>query len=84
VVEAAIFGIPDAILGEAIVCCLSIDGGTALDEAAVMEYCKTRLDPFKIPSHVWLLPELPKKDSHKIDKTRLREEFLARHSMAQT
>lgn len=83
VVEAAIFGIPDAILGEAIVCCLSTDGGSPLDEAAVLEYCKLNLDPFKLPSHIWLLPELPKKDSHKIDKGRLREEFLNRHAMPQ-
>jgi long-chain acyl-CoA synthetase len=82
VIEAAVFGIPDAILGEAIVCCLSVDGGAPPDESAIQEYCKTRLDPFKIPSHIWLLPELPKKDSHKIDKSRLREDFLARHPVS--
>ncbi len=79
VVEAAIFGIPDDILGEAIVCCVGTDGTTPLDEAAVLEYCKTHLDPFKVPSHIRVLQELPKKDSQKIDKSRLREQFLAQH-----
>ena len=58
-------------------------GNIGLYEAAIQEYCKTRLDPFKVPSHVWLLPELPKKDSQKIDKARLREEFLACHPALQ-
>ena len=84
VVEAAVFGIPDAILGEAIVCCLSRDGGSTLNEASMLEFCKINLDPFKVPSHFWMLPELPKKDSHKIDKTRLREQFLAGHPALQS
>jgi acyl-CoA synthetase (AMP-forming)/AMP-acid ligase II len=77
VMEVAVFGIPDEILGEAIVCCVSADGTGTLDEAGLLEYCKIRLDPFKIPSYVRILPELPKKASHKIDKSRLREDFLA-------
>lgn len=76
VMEAAVFGIDDDILGEAIVCCVSLKDSHQIQEKDILDHCKIKLEAYKMPSHVCILPELPKKDSQKIDKSQLKNLFL--------
>ena len=65
--EAAVFGVPDAVLGQAIQAVISLDEGADLDEMKIRKLCASRLENTMVPSHILLLPELPKGLNGKID-----------------
>jgi fatty-acyl-CoA synthase len=46
--------------------------GYSLDEATVVEYCKSRMAPFKVPKRVVFVESLPKNPSGKLLKRELR------------
>jgi long-chain acyl-CoA synthetase len=70
VVEAAVVGTPDPILGEAIVAYLVLDGAD-LTERDVLRHCRAHLEDFMVPQRVEFRAELPKTSSGKIRKTGL-------------
>jgi len=70
VIEAAVVGRPDPILGEAIVAYLVLDG-TELTERDVLRHCRAHLEDFMVPQRVEFRAELPKTSSGKIRKTGL-------------
>jgi acyl-CoA synthetase (AMP-forming)/AMP-acid ligase II len=69
--EAAVIGVPDEILGNAIKAFLVLHEDMALTEADVIKLCDKRLEKFMVPKHVVFVPELPKTSTGKIDKRRL-------------
>jgi acyl-CoA synthetase (AMP-forming)/AMP-acid ligase II len=71
VLEAAVVGIPDPMLGEAIKAFIVAPGMT-LTEADVISHCKSRLEEFMVPRAVEFRSELPKTGSGKIRKVDLR------------
>jgi len=70
VVEAAVVGVPDAVLGQAIKAVIVLNG-TKLTEADVIAHCKARLEYFMVPRQVEFRQELPKTPSGKIKKLEL-------------
>jgi len=70
--EAAVIGVPDAILGEAIKAFVVVDEGQ-ISEAQVIAHCRARLEDFMVPSQVVLCQDLPKTTSGKISKTALQD-----------
>jgi acyl-coenzyme A synthetase/AMP-(fatty) acid ligase len=71
VLEAAVVGIPDPILGEAVKAFLVVNGAGP-SEAEVMRHCRENLDDFMVPKAIEFRSELPKTSSGKIRKTDLR------------
>ena len=72
VLEAAVVGVPDALLGEAVKAVLSLKTGVLLTEREVIRHCQARLESFMVPKTVIFVDELPKTDTGKIKKAGLR------------
>ncbi len=73
VVEVAVIGVPDEILGEAIDACVALKDAPDNWEEELRAFVKTVLPPFKQPRHYTLFESLPKNSSGKIMKTKIRE-----------
>jgi acyl-coenzyme A synthetase/AMP-(fatty) acid ligase len=71
VLEAAVIGQPDPVLGEAIVAFI-VQNGDHLSESDVLAHCRAHLEDFMVPQQVVFRNELPKTESGKIKKTALR------------
>lgn len=72
VLEAAVVGVPDEILGEAIKVCVVPREGASLTERDVRAYCARHLEDFMVPKYVEFLPEIPKSGNGKIVRKDLR------------
>jgi amino acid adenylation domain-containing protein len=71
--EAAVIGVPDELLGEAIRAYVVLEEGASLSQRDVIAECRERLEGFKVPKEVVTLPELPKTPTGKIRKAGLIE-----------
>lgn len=81
ILDAAVVGIPDRVLGELVGAVVQVKAGARLTPDEVIEYLRPRLAAFKLPAHVELrAEELPRTASGKVIKTRLRQELSAKGS----
>lgn len=71
VLEVAVVGIPDDILGQAIKAAIVVQPGASLQATAVKAHCHARLASYKVPRHVEFMSQLPKTASGKIQRFRL-------------
>jgi amino acid adenylation domain-containing protein len=71
--EAAVAGVPDDVLGEAIRAFVVLDDGAALTEQDVIAACRTRLENFMVPREVVFLDALPTTATGKVRRKSLLE-----------
>jgi len=77
VADCAVFGVPDDEYGEAIHACVQPQPGASISEADVKAFVRQHIAGFKTPKAVDFHAELPREDSGKIFKRKLREPFWA-------
>ena len=76
--DCAVFGIPDDEFGEALMAVVEPEAGVTLDVADIRVQLKTSLADYKVPKHVEIQTQLPREDSGKIFKRRLRDPYWER------
>ena len=75
VADCAVFGIPDAEFGEALAAAVQLSERHELTEEAVRTYLRERISNYKVPKVVTFHETLPREDSGKIFKRRLKEPY---------
>jgi amino acid adenylation domain-containing protein len=69
--EAAVIGVDDEILGQAVKAFVVLEAGVTMTEKDVIRECQKRLENFMVPKIVEFVPDLPKTTTGKIKKTDL-------------
>jgi amino acid adenylation domain-containing protein len=69
--EAAVVGVPDAMLGEAVRAFVVFEPLAGLDERKLRAALQARLEPFMVPSTFVMMAELPKGENGKIARRAL-------------
>jgi long-chain acyl-CoA synthetase len=68
VVESAVVGLPDEILGEAITAVIVLKNRSKVTENEIMKHCRANLPAFKIPKKMEFRESIPKTASGKIKR----------------
>ena len=74
VAEAAVVGVPDEVLGEAIIAFVVLRDGVEVAEKDIMRHCAANLEPFCVPKLVEFRAALPKTANGKVDKKALKQQ----------
>jgi len=73
VLEVAVFGVPDDLLGEAVKAVVVAKNGCRLEPKDIQMHCKVKLADHKSPKFVEFMETLPKYQSGKVNKMLLKE-----------
>jgi fatty-acyl-CoA synthase len=74
---AAAVAVPDERLGEEIAAFVKLLPNRSVDQAELAALCRAELAPYKTPRYWRFVDELPTTPAGKVQKFRLREQFLA-------
>jgi acyl-coenzyme A synthetase/AMP-(fatty) acid ligase len=77
--EAAVFGVPDGVRGEAIVAVVVPVGGTELNVAHVLDRLRREISHYKVPHHLFSMADadVPRTDTGKVKKRELARTILS-------
>jgi len=73
--DCAVFGIPDPDFGESLIAAVELQPGVELDGEALKAALKGLVASYKMPKRIEIHPALPREDSGKIFKRRLRDPY---------
>jgi len=82
VADSAVIGVPDAEYGERLVAFVLPSDGLVLSEDALRGFLKAKLANFKVPREFVFVDELPRDDSGKLMKRKLRDPYWAGRAAA--
>jgi acyl-CoA synthetase (AMP-forming)/AMP-acid ligase II len=72
VLEVAVVGVPDKVLGEAVKAVITLKDGEKATEDEIREFCAAHLADFKVPKFVEFVANLPRNPAGKVVKSELR------------
>jgi acyl-CoA synthetase (AMP-forming)/AMP-acid ligase II len=75
VADAAVFGLKSARKEFPAACIIARDGAGQADAAEILDFCRDRLAPFKVPRQLFFVSEFPCNSLGKVVKRRLQERF---------
>ncbi|MEB3103934.1 class I adenylate-forming enzyme family protein [Ferviditalea candida] len=78
VLEAAVIGLPDEVMGEAVCAAIKLKPGVESTAEEILEHIKGKLADYKIPSHIFFVDDFPVTASGKIQKLKLQQEIIER------
>ena len=78
VLEVAIIGLPDTVMGEVACAAIKLKPGKEETEESIREFIEDRIANYKVPDRFIFLDELPMTPSGKIKKIALQEELRAK------
>lgn len=73
ILENAVIGLPDPVMGEIACAVVRLKPGESAEPEEILAYLKPQIAPYKLPSRVVFIDELPSTASGKIQKNRLKE-----------
>ena len=73
--DCAVFGIPDAEFGEALCAAVQLEPGIQMTAGDIQIFLEGKIAHYKVPKHVTFRDELPREESGKIFKRRLRAPY---------
>ena len=82
VAECAVVGVPDEVLGEAVAAFVRMNDGAEFDPEMLRAHCRSLIAPQKCPAHWQSVSEWPLTGSGKIQKFKLRDQWVADHVAA--
>ena len=74
--EAAVIGLPDPAWGEAVKAVVVLKGGAGTMPGELIQFCKERLAPYKVPKSVEAVRSLPHTEIGKVAKDKLRQMLI--------
>nr|WP_269719500.1 hypothetical protein [Bacillus timonensis] len=75
VMEVAIVGLPDTVLGEISCACIKIKPNTSPSVEELMEFVRPKVADYKVPDKLLIMDEFPMTASGKIRKVSLQDQL---------
>jgi len=72
VLEVAVVGIPDLVMGEAVKAVIALKAGEKGSEEEIKQFCAEHLANYKVPKYVEFVESLPRNPAGKVSKPELR------------
>ncbi|KZN95087.1 class I adenylate-forming enzyme family protein [Aeribacillus pallidus] len=76
VVEAAVIGLPDEVMGESVCAVIKLKKGAACTEEELKEFVKAQMASYKVPNKIIFTEDFPVTASGKIQKVRLKDQVM--------
>jgi len=80
--DCAVFGIPDAEFGEALCSHIELDQGITLGEQQVKTFLNEQVARYKVPKSIVFVESLPREDTGKIFKRKIRDAYWEKQQRA--
>ncbi|GIN97326.1 hypothetical protein J6TS1_31960 [Siminovitchia terrae] len=75
VLEVAVVGLPDTVLGEITCACIKLKADSKTSELRLLQFIKNEISDYKVPDKIILMDEFPMTASGKIRKISLQEQL---------
>jgi acyl-coenzyme A synthetase/AMP-(fatty) acid ligase len=80
--QAAVVGVPDELLGQAVRAYVVLEDGAALTEPDILRIVRSKVENYMVPRELIVLDELPHTESGKVQKSRLLDDGVSSASSA--